>query len=538
MKQQRAYLAAVNGDWAIQFEWIDRILEIAAREHGGLQAVEAERGEELEYAYNVEVRDGVAIIPITGPIFRYANLFTYYSGGTSVSIIARDFNIALNDARVDSILFEINSPGGEVTGISELANMIYAARGRKPMTARVGGMCCSAAIWLASACGDIVIDDTAILGSIGVYAAYLDTKKADAKNGFREIKIVSNQSPKKVPDPSTPEGEKLIQARVNALADVFIAAVARNRDVSVETVMSDFGQGDVFIGQHAVDAGLADRLASFEEALAELAQAHGPASGAGYTGALYGDASGINELLMSANVVGGAAQSAAPPADNASGSQEEPEEEDVDPAVVPEDDTENGDPDDEDQNDDSAHAPQNPPAAALDNKNEGAEPMATETTAAEANSDQAAINSAELERMKAELAAANAGLAKANGDIATMQKEARTSRLKGMAASFIGEQAGHLSMLEHLAESAGEESAIFKSYVTQQTAVAEQTKTSNLFKTAGREGEASNDSALGKLTGLATEIAKSKGLSFAKAFDQACSENKELYNQYDAERRG
>jgi hypothetical protein len=33
---------------------------------------------------------GVAIIPVTGPLFRYANIFTAISGASSYELIARD----------------------------------------------------------------------------------------------------------------------------------------------------------------------------------------------------------------------------------------------------------------------------------------------------------------------------------------------------------------------------------------------------------------------------------------------------------------
>ena len=75
---------------------------------------------------------------------------------------------------------------------------------------------------------------------------------------------------KKRPDPATESGQEQIRAQLEALAEVFIGAVARNRGVSVETVQKDFGQGDIIIGARAVELGMADRLGSFEEVLAEL----------------------------------------------------------------------------------------------------------------------------------------------------------------------------------------------------------------------------------------------------------------------------
>lgn len=57
------------------------------------------------------------------------------SGATSIAVLATDFNEALNNPAVNAIVLEIDSPGGTVAGINELAEMIYAARKQKPIIA-------------------------------------------------------------------------------------------------------------------------------------------------------------------------------------------------------------------------------------------------------------------------------------------------------------------------------------------------------------------------------------------------------------------
>jgi hypothetical protein len=66
---------------------------------------------------------------------------------------------------------------------------------------------------------------------------------------------------------------------LDALADVFIDAVAKYRGVSTEMVISKFGGGDVFVGQLAVEAGLADRVTTFESLHAELVARSAPSRG-------------------------------------------------------------------------------------------------------------------------------------------------------------------------------------------------------------------------------------------------------------------
>jgi signal peptide peptidase SppA len=271
----RAFDVAAGRPWLIQQESLETILQVADR-MGDPEAVSMRLGRPLDNTRTVQMRDGVAVIPVTGPVFRYANLFTEVSGATATGVIARDFQAAIENPYVRGIVLEINSPGGEATGINELAEAIYQARGTKPIVAYVEGAGASAAYWLASAAGEIVMDPTAIVGSIGVVMSYTDTRERDERNGARRLEIVSSQSPNKRSDPATEAGRAQVQSIVDAMADVFVGAVARNRGVTAETVIADFGGGGVLVGASAVAAGMADRLGSLETVIAELAGTASP----------------------------------------------------------------------------------------------------------------------------------------------------------------------------------------------------------------------------------------------------------------------
>ena len=134
------------------------------------QAIEMEVGRPLDNTRQVTVRGGVARIPVEGTIVRRANLFTAISGGVSTEMIAKDLVTADKDPSVHSILMVFDSPGGEATGINELAGTIRGIRdaGDTRIEAYCDGDCASAAYWLASATGRITTDATATLGSIGV----------------------------------------------------------------------------------------------------------------------------------------------------------------------------------------------------------------------------------------------------------------------------------------------------------------------------------------------------------------------------------
>lgn len=277
----RAARAAALVPWAMPADWLGAVLSIADREPVTLRlgeedipapaAVAARVGTRLDNTRVVQVRDGVAVIPVTGPIFRYANMMTEISGATSLQVLARDFSTALGNPDVTSILLEIDSPGGMASGIGEFADMVYQARGVKPIKAYVSDMGASAAYWIASAAGEIITAESAELGSIGVVMAIRDSREAETRAGLRTIEVVSSQSPNKRLDPITDEGRAAVQTRVDNLASIFVAAVARNRGVTAEAVVADMGAGGIKMGGAAVAARLSDRLGSFEGVVAELA---------------------------------------------------------------------------------------------------------------------------------------------------------------------------------------------------------------------------------------------------------------------------
>ena len=252
--------------WAITPEMMGTMADIARESRKTCDAIAREMGKDMKDANAASIRDGVAVIKVSGPLFRYANLMTRVCGATSYELLAQDFNKAVQNPNIKGILLDIDSPGGEVNGCSELSDMIYQARGTKPIIAYASGACCSGAYWIASACDKILAADTAILGSIGVVSIF---EKDDED---KTIEIVSSQSPNKRPDINTEEGKAKIQARVDELAEVFIAKVARNRGITAVDVVKNFGAGDVSVGQHAVRNGLADGLSSFEDIISSFNQ--------------------------------------------------------------------------------------------------------------------------------------------------------------------------------------------------------------------------------------------------------------------------
>ena len=260
---------AVSQPWCLlqsRAEEYVRILDTQPRP----EVLDAYRANRHTKGERLQARDGVAILSVEGPLFKKANLMVEFCGATSYEILRRDLQAALDDPSITSILLNVDSPGGEANGCDELARAIYAARGKKPITAYVSGMAASGGYWIASAAERVVVSDLALLGSIGVVLGVQDRSAADERRGVRTIQFVSSQSPGKRPDVNTDEGKGRVQTMVDDLAEVFISAVAKHRGVSTGDVITKFGAGGVKIGAKAVAAGMADEVGQFEAVLASL----------------------------------------------------------------------------------------------------------------------------------------------------------------------------------------------------------------------------------------------------------------------------
>ena len=274
--------------WAIQPAALDELLDRIAR---GPTIITAPAGSDLmrgalsgrpEQSYagqgRARIRDGVAIMPVMGPIFRYSNFLTEAGIGTSLAAFATDLTAADADPKVRAILIEADSPGGEIAGLAGAADLVRTVAIRKPVVAYTGGLLASGAYQIAAAARQIVAAPTAIVGGLGTVLAVTDRRAADAAAGTRRHEFVSSQTPGKRPDPATQAGRTAIQALADSLAAEFLADVAHSRGTTIEALLAASGGGGLVIGRDAVARGLADRVGGYEETVSRLASGDAPAA--------------------------------------------------------------------------------------------------------------------------------------------------------------------------------------------------------------------------------------------------------------------
>ena len=225
----------------------------------------------------------IAVLPLVGVITHRANLMSETSGGTSVELFTKAFRQVMGDPSISAVIIDVDSPGGDVSGMEELSAEIFKARSIKPIVAVANSMAASAAFWIATAASELVVTPSADIGSVGVIAAHEDHSAELEEKGVK-VTLVSAGKFKTEGNPFGPltdEAKAALQSRVDDHMRMFVATLARNRGVSTATVRNDFGQGRVVGAKDAVRLGMADRVGTLDETIARLASRAGRRRGAG-----------------------------------------------------------------------------------------------------------------------------------------------------------------------------------------------------------------------------------------------------------------
>jgi len=211
---------------------------------------------------------GIAVIPITGPLSKADR---WWSMGGSYLVIGNQVRQALTDSAVKAILLDVDSPGGECSGVQELATIIDSADAVKPVYAWADGTCCSAAYWLASRARILAVNPITNVGSIGVVGVHLEISKAAEAAGYT-FTVISAGKEKAFGnnyEPLSPEALASIQGRMDGIYTLFVREVAAARDLD-EASAREWADGRVFLAQEGLKAGLVDRVQNRDELLASI----------------------------------------------------------------------------------------------------------------------------------------------------------------------------------------------------------------------------------------------------------------------------
>ena len=292
MKHERFIAWCLATPWALMPERIAAYASVLARKFSGPINEAAAAWDKDEPAAGPRAARGgaprsgaIAVIPVYGTIVQRASQIDICEGGTSTQQISSMLRDALADDTVAQILLDIDSPGGSVYGVQELADEI--SQSKKPVVAVANSLAASAAYWIGCSASEFYVTPGGEVGSIGVWQAHQDWSKALEEAGVNTTLISAGQF--KVEgnpyQPLSQEARDFMQSRVNDYYTAFTKAVSKGRKVGIDAVRNGMGQGRVLGADAALNEKMIDGVMTFDQVVKKMSKSIRSGAGAELTGA-------------------------------------------------------------------------------------------------------------------------------------------------------------------------------------------------------------------------------------------------------------
>lgn len=222
----------------------------------------------------------VAVLPVQGAITKRDSVWSLLTGGTSTVRLTQQLRALAADESVATILLNVDSPGGTVSGLPELAAEVRRTAETKRVVAIANDMAASAAYWVASQADEVIATPEALVGSVGVFTMHQDLSGLMDQMGVKTtfIKAGKYKTEGNPFEPLSDEARDHIQSLVDESYAMFVGDVSKGRSrdgaqVTPAKVKADYGEGRVLSAKDARAAGMVDRVETYAQAVARLSGA-------------------------------------------------------------------------------------------------------------------------------------------------------------------------------------------------------------------------------------------------------------------------
>ncbi|MFA5170416.1 MAG: S49 family peptidase [Sulfuriferula sp.] len=283
MKRALLISEFLSTPWALMPERLNAFAGVLGRWMQGesasditMAAIQADKqSRTVKQSSNTNAGGGnIAVLPFYGVVTQRGNMVDDISGTGSASTqrFTQSFRDAMADPSVSSILIDIDSPGGSVYGVAELANEIQQTRGQKNVVAIANSLAASAAYWIGCAANEFYITPGGEVGSIGVWQAHEDWSAAMTDAGVKTT-LISAGKFKVEGNPYQPldeEAQAFMQSRVDDYYVAFTKAVAKGRSMSIDQVRNGMGQGRCLGADAALSENMVDGIMTFDDVVKKM----------------------------------------------------------------------------------------------------------------------------------------------------------------------------------------------------------------------------------------------------------------------------
>lgn len=280
---------------AIEYvESIERAHRMAERNPELIQAnsfsAKVEQQERFgSYGDFIHAQGNVAIVPIQGSLQARETWFSRMLGIMSYDSLSNIMAEIVADGGIDTVVMDIDSPGGAAKGVDTAIDGIRAAQAHGiEVVAHTSGQMASAAYWLGSTADTVAATESAEVGSVGVIAVHAEQSERLKEDGIG-VTVLRKGEEKAL---ATPYEKLSVKGRDQVLESMersyssFINAVAESRELSADYVREKIATGAVFGSQEAVQMGMIDEIVTYNDLVSRYVSKAGPSEAGHHNGSV------------------------------------------------------------------------------------------------------------------------------------------------------------------------------------------------------------------------------------------------------------
>lgn len=214
--------------------------------------------------------DKMVLVQIKGIISEKSLDSQFFNTPGTVEVVKQSLEQASGDGQVKAVLFEIDSPGGEITASDVIYNDIinFKQDTGKKVVAYMGDVAASGGYYVSVAADKIIAHPTTITGSIGVIMPLINLAGLINKYGIKDNSIKSGLM-KDIGSPlkeMLPEEKDVLSETVREMYMRFVTIISNGRHLPIDQV-ERIADGRIYTGNQALGLGLIDQIGYFEDAI-------------------------------------------------------------------------------------------------------------------------------------------------------------------------------------------------------------------------------------------------------------------------------
>lgn len=214
--------------------------------------------------------DKIAVVYIVGPIMTGESAMSFLGGETVGSdTIVRALRQAEGDAKVKGIVLRVDSPGGSALASDLIWREVV--QSKKPLVVSMGEVAASGGYYVSMGADKILVEPGTLTGSIGVVSGKLALGGLFEKIGVNTETISRGKNARtfSMTEKFTDEQRETVKHLMLGVYEQFTSKAALGRHMELEKLKSLAG-GKLYSGRMAVANGLADKLGTLDDAVAEV----------------------------------------------------------------------------------------------------------------------------------------------------------------------------------------------------------------------------------------------------------------------------